>query len=258
MPLVGGQERGRWLRSLIGMTGAAFFDLDNTVVQGSSLFPFAIALVRNGNIGAAELAHFAWLNARFVATRTESLSGRDFVTAKALELVAGQPVDDVLELCRRKVPSIVRRRTNLGVVQEIRRHRNAGAQTWLVTASPVELASEIARVLGMTGALGTRARILDGVYTGELAGPILHGEMKADAITALAAVEELDLRQCSAYSDSVNDLPMLSLVGHVTVVNANRRLQAIAHENGWTVMGNPLRAVPGQSASSRSASPVTR
>lgn len=240
------------------MTGAAFFDLDNTVVQGSSLFPFASALVRNGNIGVTDLAHFAWLNARFMATRTESLSGRDFVTARALELVAGQRVDDVLDLCRRTVPSIVRRRTNIGVVQEIRRHRAAGAQTWLVTASPVELALEIARVLGMTGALGTRARSRDGVYTGELAGPILHGEMKADAITALAAVEELDLKECSAYSDSANDLPMLSLVGHVTVVNANRHLQALARENGWAIMRHPDRAVPRYPASSRRASPVTR
>lgn len=250
------------------MAAAAFFDLDNTVVRGSSLLPFASALVRSGRISMADLMHFVWLNARFVTTRTESMSGRDFVTTRALELVAGQRVPDVADLCRRMAPAIIRRRTNLGVVHEIRRHRTDGRQTWLVTASPVELASELARVLGMTGALGTEAATKDGVYTGELAGPILHGSHKAEAIIAMAAVEGFDLQECSAYSDSMNDLPMLSLVGDVTVVNANKSLRQVAWRNGWRVMEQPDRitsarttedqSFAGPAASSVSACPVTR
>lgn len=225
------------------MTTAAFFDLDNTVVRGSSLFPFAYALVRHGRISVTELAHFGWLNARFVATRTESASGREFVLSKALELVAGQRVEDVLSLCRDIAPSIVRKRTNIAVTTEIRRHRDNGDQTWLVTASPVELAVEIAHLLGMTGALGTKAASADGVYTGRLVGDVLHGVRKAEALTALAAVEEIDLADCSAYSDSLNDLPMLSLVGRATVVNANARLRQVAHKNGWRILDASARPV---------------
>lgn len=218
------------------MAAAAFFDLDNTVVRGSSLFPFAWALVRRGWITPVEAAHFAWLNARFIVTRTESASGRDFVMARALALVAGRPTADVMDLCRQIVPGIMASRINPAVVSRIRRHQAAGDQTWLVTASPRELAAEIAASLGMSGALGTTAATASGRYTGRLTGDVLHGARKADAIAALAAVEGLDLADCSAYSDSMNDLPMLAMVGHATVVNPNTQLAQVARKNGWGLL----------------------
>jgi len=220
------------------MTSAAFFDLDNTVVRGSSLFPLAWQLVRSGRISTSEMFRFASMNARFVRTRTESVSNRDYVMKRALSLVAGQSREDVQELCDDVVPRIVNRRLNSVVAAAIRRHKRAGEQTWLVTASPVELAQRIAHELGMTGALGTEAAHVAGVYTGELAGPILHGQNKARAVSVLAGVEGLDLTSCSAYSDSINDLPLLTLVGHPTVVNANRRLRQLARRNGWQVVGS--------------------
>lgn len=226
------------LSSFHSMAVAAFFDLDNTVVRGSSLLPFAWQLVRSGRVSSSEMFRFASMNARFVKTRTESASGRDYVMRRALALASGQSVADVLSLCDGVVPGIVQRRLNPVVAAEIRRHQREGHQTWLVTASPTELAERIARELGMTGALGTQAERIAGVYSGELAGPILHGQHKADAVSALAAVEELDLVRCAAFSDSINDLPLLVLVGRPTVVNANRRLRQIALRNGWQVLGS--------------------
>jgi len=223
---------------------AAFFDLENTVVRGSSLLPFAWRLVRTGHVSSSEMFRFASMNARFVRTRTESASGRDFVMQRALALAAGQSVTDVLSLCEQIVPDIVRRRLNPVVAAEIRRHQRQGHQTWLVTASPSELAERVARELGMTGAMGTQAERVAGVYSGELAGPILHGQHKADAVSALAAVEDLNLARCAAFSDSVNDLPLLVLVGRPTVVNANRRLRQIAFRNGWQVLGSTGRITP--------------
>lgn len=220
------------------MTSAAFFDLDNTVVRGSSLFPLAWHLVRSGRISTSEMFRFASMNARFVRTRTESVSNRDYVMNRALSLVAGQSREDVRKLCDDMVPRIMDRRLNSVVAASIRRHKRAGQQTWLVTASPVELAQRIAQELGMTGALGTEAAHVAGVYTGELAGPILHGQNKARAVSVLAGVEGLELATCSAYSDSINDLPLLTLVGHPTVVNANRRLRHLARRNGWQVIGS--------------------
>ena len=93
----------------------------------------------------------------------------------------------------------------------------------------------IARRLGLTGALGTVAETVDGVYTGRLVGEILHGEAKAQAVRALAEREGLDLGACSAYSDSANDIPLLSLVGHPCAINPDSRLRAHAREHGWRV-----------------------
>src|SRR5207245_8363111 len=106
---------------------------------------------------------------------------------------------------------------------------------WRVTAAPAELASLIARRLGLTGALGTVAENRDGVYTGRLVGEPLHGPAKAEAIRALADREGLDLSRCAAYSDSANDVPMLSLVGHPVAVNPDPQLRRIARENGWEI-----------------------
>jgi phosphoserine phosphatase len=99
----------------------------------------------------------------------------------------------------------------------------------------VELASILARRLGLTGALGTVAETKNGVYTGRLVGGLLHGEAKAAAIQALADREGLDLARCSAYSDSLNDLPMLTLVGHPNAVNPDLGLRAEAKIHGWPV-----------------------
>ncbi len=106
---------------------------------------------------------------------------------------------------------------------------------WLVTATPVELATIIARRLKLTGALGTVAESADGVYTGRLVGTVLHGEAKAAAVRALAEREGLDLARCTAYSDSINDLPMLSLVGRAVAVNPDSALKAEARSRGWEI-----------------------
>jgi hypothetical protein len=105
----------------------------------------------------------------------------------------------------------------------------------LVTATPVELATIIARRLHLTGALGTIAESRDGSYTGHLVGDVLHGEAKALAVIALAEREGLDLDKCSAYSDSINDVPLLSLVGHAVAVNPDSALRAEARDRGWEI-----------------------
>jgi phosphoserine phosphatase len=114
-------------------------------------------------------------------------------------------------------------------------HLRAGQRVWLVTATPVELATVISQRLGLTGALGTVAESADGVYTGRLVGGLLHGEAKAAAVSSLAEREGLDLTRCSAYSDSSNDLPMLQLVGHPNAVNPDAELRAEARRRGWPV-----------------------
>jgi phosphoserine phosphatase len=105
-------------------------------------------------------------------------------------------------------------------------------RVWLVTAAPVEVARLLARRPGLTGALGTVAAQRDGVYTGELVGDILHGPAKVEAVRSPASHEGLDLASCAAYSDSVNDLRLLDLVGHPCAVNPDGRLRRHAEAAG--------------------------
>ena len=106
---------------------------------------------------------------------------------------------------------------------------------WLVTAAPIEIAQIIAKRLGLTGAMGTVAEHENGVYTGRLVGDMLHGPAKAEAVKALAAREGLDLARCSAYSDSYNDVPMLSIVGDPCAINPDSKLRAHARAAGWRI-----------------------
>jgi len=213
----------------------AFFDVDNTLMRGASIYYFARGLAARKMFGPADLARMAWGQACYRMRGSENADHIDAARQAALAFVAGHRVSDIVSLCEEIYDDTMADRIWEGTRELAQRHLEAGQRVWLVTASPVELASIIARRLGFTGALGTVAESVDGVYTGRLVGGLMHGEAKAAAIEALAVREGLDLARCSAYSDSANDLPMLRLVGHPCVVNPDADLRAEARANNWPV-----------------------
>ncbi len=213
----------------------AFFDVDNTLMQGASIYYFARGLAARKMFGPMDLARMAWGQAYYRMRGAENADHIDAARQAALAFVTGHKVSDIVSLCEEIYDDIMANRIWEGTRELAQRHLEAGQRVWLVTATPVELASIIARRLGFTGALGTAAESVDGLYTGRLVGGLLHGEAKAEAVRALAAREGLDLARCSAYSDSANDLPMLRLVGHPTAVNPDAELRAEARASGWPV-----------------------
>jgi phosphoserine phosphatase len=80
------------------------------------------------------------------------------------------------------------------------------------------------------------SEVVDGIYTGELAGPFCYGPGKVEAIAEMAGWEGFDLTRCYAYSDSASDLPMLEAVGHPVAVNPDKALARVAHQRGWPVV----------------------
>ena len=213
----------------------AFFDVDNTLMRGASIYYFARGLAARKMFGPGDLARMAWGQACYRMRGAENADHIDAARQAALAFVAGHRVSDIVSLCEEIYDDTMADRIWEGTRELAQRHLEAGQRVWLVTASPVELASIIARRLGFTGALGTVAESVDGVYTGRLVGGLMHGEAKAAAITALAVREGLDLARCSAYSDSANDLPMLRLVGHPCAVNPDADLRAEAQASNWPV-----------------------
>jgi HAD superfamily hydrolase (TIGR01490 family) len=213
----------------------AFFDVDNTLMRGASIYYFARGLAARKMFGPMDLAKMAWGQAWYRMRGLENTDHIDAARQAALAFVAGHRVSDIVSLCEEIYDDTMASRIWEGTRELAQRHLEAGQRVWLVTASPVELADIIARRLGLTGALGTVAESVDGVYTGRLVGGLLHGEAKAAAVRALAVREGLDLPRCSAYSDSANDLPMLRLVGHPAVVNPDAELRAEARASNWPV-----------------------
>jgi len=178
---------------------------------------------------------FVWQQTKFRIGGRELSYGHTTGRDTALSFVAGHPVDDFTALGEEIYDELMADRIWAGTRALAQMHLDAGQRVWLVTATPVELASIIARRLGLTGALGTVAESVDGVYTGRLVGEILHGPAKAHAVRALAASEGLNLRRCTAYSDSVNDVPMLSAVGTAVAVNPDSELRDVAKARGWQI-----------------------
>lgn len=217
------------------LTAAAFFDVDNTMMQGASLFHFARGLAARKYFTTGDIARFAWRQVKFRVLGSEDMDDASDARAVALSFVAGRRVDEIVALGEEIYDELMVDKIYPGTRKLAENHLHAGQRVWLVTATPVELAQIIARRLGLTGALGTVAETRDGVYTGRLVGDLLHGPAKAAAVRGLAAREGLNLKRCTAYSDSINDLPMLSVVGTAVAINPDSALRATARHRGWRI-----------------------
>ncbi|WP_329136733.1 HAD family hydrolase [Streptomyces sp. NBC_00670] len=212
---------------------AAFFDLDNTVMQGAALFHFGRGLYKRKFFETRDLVRFAWQQAWFRLAGVEDPEHMQEARDSALSIVKGHRVAELQSIGEEIYDEYMAERIWPGTRALAQAHLDAGQKVWLVTAAPVEIATVIARRLGLTGALGTVAESVGGVYTGRLVGEPLHGPAKAEAVRALATAEGLDLTRCAAYSDSHNDIPMLSLVGHPYAINPDAKLRKHARQLDW-------------------------
>lgn len=214
---------------------AAFFDVDNTVMQGASIFHLARGLYRRKFFTTRDILGAAWQQAYFRVAGVEDPEHVEKARSSALAFIAGHTVTELEELGEEIFDEAMARRIWPGTRALAQLHLDQGQRVWLVTAAPIEIARIIARRLGLTGAMGTVSEHVDGVYTGRLVGDMLHGPAKAEAVKALAEREGLDLSLCSAYSDSFNDLPMLRLVGDPCAINPDAKLREYARRQGWRV-----------------------
>lgn len=212
----------------------AFFDVDNTLMRGTSLFHLGREAWRKGYIGWRDIALFAWQQARFISVG-ENDSHLLSIRERALGLIAGRTESDFVALGE-DIYRHIDRRLWPETVELAREHLKKGHEVWLISATPTIVGELIASKLGLTGALGTRAEVVDGVYTGKLIGSVLHGEHKAVAARSLTQSIGADLADCWAYSDSRNDIPLLNLVGNRIVVNPDASLSRYASARGWPTL----------------------
>ncbi|MBA2507948.1 MAG: HAD-IB family hydrolase [Nocardioidaceae bacterium] len=216
-------------------TAAAFFDVDNTIIRGASLFHLARGLYQRDFFSTRQIAGAAWQQAAFRLLGVEDPQHVAQARSNALSFIQGHPVTELETLAEEIFDEAMAHRIWPGSRALAQQHLDRGQRVWLVTAAPVEIARIIARRLGLTGALGTVSEHVDGVYTGFLVGDLLHGPAKAEAVRALADQEGFDLSRCAAYSDSSNDLPLLLLVGDPCAVNPDAYLREHAQLQGWRV-----------------------
>lgn len=213
----------------------AFFDVDNTLMRGASVYHLGWAAWKRGYVTWRDIARFTWKQMRFIAVgenHRHQLAVRD----RALELIEGHTIDELeslaIETYEKRIEKLLLPET-VGLAQD---HLDKGHEVWLITATPEACARVIAERLGLTGAIGTRIRDVDGVFTGELHGHVMHGTEKALAAKDLAVAKHARLEDCWAYSDSRNDIPLLELAGNRVVVNPDAALKRYARARNWPMI----------------------
>ena len=213
---------------------AVFFDLDRTIIEGSSISQFGWAAWRAGLIDLQHVRSELGRALLFeIFGEAEDVSDRTI--PKLLVTIKGRRQSELMEL---REP-LVRRMLDEArpeTLRLLRLHARMGRDCYLVSASAIEIVQPLANELGFAGAIATEAEVVDGVYTGRLAAPFRHGSEKAHAISRLAIENDYDLSLSFAYSDSYNDMAMLELVGIPIAVNPDRRLADVAYERGWPVV----------------------
>jgi HAD superfamily hydrolase (TIGR01490 family) len=214
---------------------AAFFDLDRTLMAGSSGIHFGRAAYRAGMVTKRQMAGWALDHVRF-RLRGSTDEGTEALLEEVKRLLAGVPARDISRMAPELLAGVLPR-IYQQMLDEVREHQDAGRPTFIVSAAGHPLVELLAEVLDMEGGIGTRYAVdADGVLTGELDGPFMYGEGKVEAVRRYADEHEIDLAESWAYSDSASDLPMLSAVGKPVAVNPDAALARIAGERGWRVM----------------------
>jgi HAD superfamily hydrolase (TIGR01490 family) len=213
---------------------AAFFDLDKTLIEGSSAIHFGRASYRRGLLSRSQLARDLWANVKF-RLRGSTDEETDLLRDRILDAIAGHSVVDLARLGPEVLAGILPR-AYPQMLEVAWGHQDAGRPIYIVTAASQEIAALLAQVLVFDGGIGMRSEVRDGFYTGRPDGPFTYREGKAVAIREVAEREGIDLAESFAYSDSESDLPMLRAVGHPVAVNPDAELLRVARAEGWQVM----------------------
>jgi HAD superfamily hydrolase (TIGR01490 family) len=209
----------------------ALFDLDRTLVRGSSAVALARALVSHGAIRRRELLGAAARDNMFRRRGSSDATAERF-KRKVLRVMSGHERGPLLEIAEGVAMQLVAEMSP-AARSLVDRHLLAGDFTVVLSASPHELVEGIVSALGAHRAVGTRAEHVDGRFTGELNGPFCYGPSKLERLRMELGAVELD--RAWAYADSASDLPVLRAASHPVAVNPDRALSHVAQDEGWPV-----------------------
>jgi HAD superfamily hydrolase (TIGR01490 family) len=223
--------------------GAAFFDLDRTLISRSSSLSLAPAFHRRGLLRRRDRAKA--MVAQLVFVRYGAGTSRVGQTADTgMAFLKGLPVETMRDIVRESLDTAFKPHVYRDALDLVARHRERGEKSFVVSAALQEIVDVLVAELGLDGGRGSTAEVENGVYTGRLVRR-LDGRAKADVVAQLASAGDIELAESTAYSDSAADVPFLEAVGHPVAVNPDRKLRGIAAERGWRVLRFNDKAFPG-------------
>jgi HAD superfamily hydrolase (TIGR01490 family) len=229
-------SRKRAPRTATAPREAAFFDLDKTLLPGAALFPLAREMYRQGAFNNRDILRIASDQILYRLSGKEDKERMIRARETTLAAVKGRPTTEVERMGRLVVERELLPRFYPQAVELMNRHKRAGREVYISSSSPEDFLSILAAAFEIDGVIGTRAEVADGVYTGHLEGELCNREEKARRVRELADERRIDLMRSYAYSDSINDLPLLELVGNPVAMNPDLALLRTARQNGWQII----------------------
>ncbi len=224
------------------MTGAAFFDLDKTIVAKSSVLAFGKPLYREGLLSKRIIVKSMYAQIVYMLVGADE-SKMEEVRESMLALTRGWKQDHVASIVAETMDEMISPIVYAEALELFEEHHAAGRKVVIVSSSPEEIVQPIGAFLGVDDVIATRAKIdEDGAYTGELEF-YAYGPYKAEALHTYAAANDVDLAESYAYSDSITDVPLLATVGHPVAVNPDKELAIAATDRGWEIrrFARPVR-----------------
>jgi len=219
-------------RRRTGARAAAFFDLDKTIIARSSALVFGRTFMKDGLLSPVTVLKGIYAQAVYQLVGADHEKMEQMRHAM-LELTKGWEAERIRRLVRETMEEVIAPLVYQEALDLIEEHRVAGRDVWVVSSSGEEIVVPFAGYLGIGNVIATIGGVdEDGRYDGTLEF-YAYAANKATAIRQVAEVRGYDLDECYAYSDSITDLPMLSVVGHATAVNPDRELRAAAQAMGW-------------------------
>jgi HAD superfamily hydrolase (TIGR01490 family) len=214
---------------------ASYFDVDGTLVK-TNLFDTLLFYVMNQSsplVGASRIVKtFASVPALIAAEQVDRGTFNEWL----FRGYGGISEDRLLDLADEAFDTVMRPALYKGAFDLVKRAKSAGHRIVLLSGSPDFLLHRLARLIDADDVIGNRLQIRDGLATGKLLPPIVAGPEKARIIRDHAKKHGFDLDDCAAYSDSMSDVPMLSVVGRPAAVNPDFRLRALAKTHRWPVL----------------------
>jgi putative phosphoserine phosphatase/1-acylglycerol-3-phosphate O-acyltransferase len=219
----------------------ALFDLDQTLLAGFSATAFFRERLLSGRMSPREISESLLAALSFGLGRT-GFSGMMSATTAAYRGLAESAMQEVGQEVFEKHLATQIYPESRALVEA---HREMGHTLAIISSATRYQAEPLARDMGIEHVLCTMLGVEDGVFTGDVVRPTCYGEGKAEAARQLQVQHDLDLEQSYFYTDSVEDLPLLEIVGSPRPLNPDRHLAQIAKERQWPVRRFTSRGAPG-------------
>lgn len=214
---------------------AAFYDLDGTLVRTNLVHAFLYNAKNQQGVLKSIVKTIGTL-ASVPLFLGADLYNRRLFNDVFFVRYRGESEDRLRYLADELFENAIRPSIFPGAYELIDKSKRLGLRQVLVTGALDLTVQPLARHLGIDDYVTNRLEFVEGAATGRLLPPVMAAATKASWMRSYAEKEDLNLSDCYAYSDSMSDLPMLSVVGHPTAVNPDFRLRGTARQHDWPIL----------------------